>query len=212
MNPTGIHSKFYWQIFTYPTADGTGTPNYISSVASATASPIMINTKVPPILYFCAALTIDDWCETVDGNFIDYGTLDAENGHSSSSQFGAATNALGGYVVTVNGNTMTSGNKKIQALATPTAYQTGQAQFGLNLRANINPALGQDVYGDGTALVTADYDTPDMFKYQDGDIVATSATGTVFNTFTVTYVVNVPPDLPSGVYNTTLVYICTASF
>lgn len=212
VNPIGIHSVFYIQIYTYSSSDGTGTPNHMSSVASATASPILINTEVPPILYFCAALTVDDWCRNVSGNFVDYGNLDPVNGHSVTSQFGVATNAVGGYVVTVNGSTMTSGNKKIAALEVPTGYVTGEPQFGLNLRANTNPALGQDVTGAGIGVVTSDYSYPDMYKFADGDTVATSATGSVFNTFTATYILNLPPEQPSGVYNTTIAYICTAAF
>lgn len=212
INPTGVHSVFYIQIFTYFSDDGTGTPSFISSVASATTDPIQIEAEVPPILYFCAALTVDDWCNSVNGNFIDYGSLDPVNGHSATSQFGVATNATGGYIVTANGNTMTSGNKKIAALTTPATYQTGEQQFGINLRANVNPALGQDVTGLGIGVVTSDYNSPDMYKFASGDTIALAASGSLFNTYTVTYILNLPVDQPSGVYNTTIAYICTASF
>lgn len=212
INPTGPHSKFFVQIFTYPTNDASGSPNHISSVANATAEPIMINTDVPPMLWFCAALTVDEWCDNVNGNFIDYGNLSFENGHHASSQFGVATNALGGYTVTINGKTMTSGNKSIAALSTPQAYATGVPQFGINLRANTSPALGQDANGEGIGVVSPDYDTPDLYKFNDGDVVASAVTGSMFNTYTVTYILNVPPDQPAGVYNTTIAYICTAMF
>lgn len=212
VNPTGIHSAFFVRVYVYPTVDGSGAPGVYAAVASATASPIMINTVVPQILYFCAALTITEWCEDVNGNFIDYGMLDPVNGHAAISQFGAATNAPGGYVITVNGSTLTSGNKLIDALSVPAPNTPGTAQFGINLRANTNPPNGQEVFGAGIGVVAADYGTPDMFKYQDGDIIATAATGTLFNTYTVTYIVNIPPDQPSGIYNTTVAYICTAAF
>lgn len=212
VNPTGVDSSFFVRIYVYPTADGTGSPNVYAAVANATASPISINTEVPPILYFCAGLTIDEWCENVIGNQIDYGDLSPAVTDVGNSQFGAATNALGGYVITVNGKTMTSGNKEIPELATPSSSIMGTAQFGLNLRANTDPATGQDVSGAGIGVVAANYDTPDLFQYVDGDIVATAITGTMFNTYTATYIVNVPPDQPSGVYNTTITYICTAAF
>lgn len=212
INPTGTQQVFYIQIFTYSTTNASGTPNHMSSVASATASPIMINTDVPPILYFCAAVTITEWCDSVNGNFIDYGDLSPAVEDIGTSQFGVATNALGGYVVTINGNTMASGNKLIDALSVPTASSIGSSQFGLNLRANTLPPFGQDVAGAGIGVVAPDYDTPDLFKYADGDMVASAATGSLFNIYTVTYVVNVPPDQPSGIYNTTVTYICTAAF
>lgn len=212
VNPAGLQRKIFIRILTYPTVDGTGSFNHASSVVNATTEPIVINGEVPQILYFCAALTISDWCATSSGNFVDYGTLDPINGHSTTSQFGVATNALGGYTVIVSGDTMTSGNKTIAQNLTPNPYTSGVAQFGINLRANTTPALGQDVYGGGTGTVATDYNTPDLFKYTDGDIVASAVSGTLFNTYTVTYIVNVPPDLPSGIYNTTIAYICTAAF
>lgn len=212
VNPTGLHQQFFVQIFTYSSTDASGTPNHISSVASATVEPIVITAEVPPILYFCAALTIEEWCTDASGNYIDYGMLDPVNGHSATSQFGVATNAIGGYVVTVNGNTMTSGNKTIAALDLPAAYNAGVQQFGINLRANTNPALGQDAFGAGIGTVSPGYDVPDVFQFHSGDPVAAAPTGTLFNTFTVTYIVNVDADLPSGIYNTTIAYICTAAF
>lgn len=212
VNPTGTHHRFYVQIFSYTSIDGSGIPTHMSSVATATATPIMINTEVPQILYFCAGLTVTEWCADVSGNFIDYGDLSSDFGHNATSQFGVATNATGGYVVTINGNTMASGNKLIEPLSIPSAFATGVPQFGLNLRANTNPANGQDVTGVGVGVVATDYDTPDLFKYADGDMVALATTGTMFNTYTVTYIVNIPPDQPSGIYNTTIAYICTAAF
>jgi hypothetical protein len=212
VNPAGVHHRFYIQIFTYSSTDGTGTPTHMSSVASATAEPILIYTEVPDILFFCAALTITEWCDSVSGSYIDYGDLSPLVEDAAVSQFGVATNAIGGYVVTISGNTMTAGNESIAALGAPTINIPGVPQFGLNLRANTNPPNGQDVFGDGFGVVAADYNTPDQFKYVSGDIVASAVTATTFNTFTATYIVNVPPDQPSGIYNTTVTYICTAAF
>ena len=211
-NPTGLQKTFYLRISTYASADGSGTFNHFSSAVNATAEPIVITTEVPPILYFCAGLTIDTWCDNVVGDYIDYGNLSAVTGHYATSQFGVATNAPGGYGVTINGNTMTSGTRTIPQLLAPAAFTTGVAQFGLNLRANTNPATGQDVSGEGIGTVDSDYDVPDLFQYINGDNVANSVTGTMFNIFTVTYIVNIPATQPSGVYNTTIAYICTAAF
>lgn len=211
-NPTGFPDTFFIRIQTYPTGDGSGVVNHASSVVSATTEPIIITTEVPPILYFCAALTLDEWCQNSVGNQINYGALSPATASASTSQFGVATNALGGYVVTINGNTMTSGFKTIDPIAVPTINLPGTAQFGLNLRANTDPAVGQDVIGTGIGTVAAAYDTPDTFQYTSGDTVATSVTGSLFNIFTVTYIVNVPPDQAAGVYSTTIAYICTAAF
>ncbi len=211
-NPSGLPAKFFIRIYTYASGDGTGTPNEISSVVSATTQPITINTEVPPILYFCAGITVTDYCASVVGNQIDYGTLSSLTADTATSQFGVATNAPGGYIVTTNGNTMTSGIKTIPALNAQDFNMPGTGQFGINLRANTDPAVGADVAGEGWGIVDGDYDDPDQFQFINGDIVATALTGTLFNTYTVTYVVNVPPDQPAGVYSTTIAYICTAAF
>lgn len=212
VNPTGVHSVFFVRIYTYASVDGTGTPNHMSSVANATAEPIVITTEVPPILFFCAGLTVSDWCESVAGDHIDYGSLDPCVTDVGTSQFGVATNAIGGYVVTANGNTLTSGNKQITNLdiLTPNTPCTGQ--FGLNLRANTGPPAGADVTGAGIGVVAPGYNVPDQFKFVDGETIATAATGTMWNTYTVTYIVNIDNDQPSGIYNTTIAYICTAAF
>ena len=212
INPTGMPAPFFVQVFIYPTADATGTATYKSSVANATTESIVINTEVPPILIFCAAITIDPYCTNTTGSYVDYGNLSAVSENAGTSQFGVATNAAGGYEVTIAGNTLTSANKTIAALSVPTASLPGTPQFGINLRANTVPALGQDLFGLGIGLVDSDYGTPDLFKFQDGDRVASAVTGTLFDTYTVTYLANVPPDQPAGVYNTTIAYICTAAF
>jgi hypothetical protein len=211
-NPIGLPDKFFVRILTYPTGDGSGGFNHASSVVNSTTAPIQINTEVPPILYFCAALTIDLYCQNISGNQLNYGTLSPATGNYATSQFGTATNAVGGYVVTINGNTMTSGFRTISATTTPTAFTTGVGQFGLNLRANTSPAIGQDPTGLGISTVDPDYDTPDAFQFINGDTVAAAVTGTLFDIFTVTYIVNVPPDQAAGVYSTTIAYICTAAF
>ncbi len=211
-NPTGLPQKFFIRILTYPSGDGTGVFNHASSVVNTTTRPIVITTEVPPILFFCAGISIDLWCENVIGNQIDYGDLSAINGDYGISQFGVATNAPGGYAVTINGNTMTSGTRIIPELNTPTAFTTGTPQFGLNLRANTLPAAGQDPNGLGISTASTGYDTPDVYQFNDGDVVATAVTGTLFDIFTATYIVNVPANQASGVYNTTIAYICTAAF
>lgn len=211
-NPVGLQQKFFIRIQTYTTNDGSGAFNHASAVANATTEPIVITTEVPPILYFCAAITITEWCDSISGNMIDYGDLSPYVTDVGTSQFGVATNAEGGYVVVTSGKTMTAGNKQIDPIETPTANLPGIAQFGLNLRANTDPPLGQDPTGIGIGTVAAEYDSPDLFKYEDGDVVASAVTGSMFNTFTVTYIVNVAPDQPSGIYNTTVTYICTAAF
>jgi len=163
-------------------------------------------------LNFCGAEIIADYCQTSGSNFFDYGDFSDTTTRFSQTQFQVATNARNGYVVVLEGNTLTSSNHLIDALDVPTASAEGSSQFGINLRANSTPAIGQDETGVGIGSINTDYDTPDLFKFAKGDVLASATTGSNYNLFTVSYIVNVPPDLPAGIYNTTVTYVCTGAF
>lgn len=210
-NP-GIQTRFFVRMFIYQSSDGTGAYNHAGSVLSSINEPITITTEVPPELVFCVGITITGDCVSFAGNWIDYGDLSTTSTDFATSQFGVVTNASGGYVVTANGAPMTSGSNVITPLNPPNPSLIGISQFGLNLRANTIPAVGQDPAGAGTSTVGTGYDTPNFFKYVSGDPIAFAPAPTYFNTFTVTYIVNVSPSQPGGIYNTTIAFVCTASF
>ena len=211
-NPGGLPTSFFIRILIYPSSDGTGPYNNAGSVMSSTTTPIVINTEVPPELVFCVGLVVTDNCADFSGNWIDYGDLTPVVTDFGTSMFGVVTNASGGYVVTANGIAMTSGSNVITAINPPNLSFIGTSQFGMNLRANTVPAVGQDPGGLGTSVIGTGYDTPDVFKFVSGDIVALAPAPTFFNMFTVSYIVNVSPAQPGGIYNTTITYVCTAAF
>jgi hypothetical protein len=203
----------YVRLTTYASADGTGSEREFASVVGFINNAVAINVEVPPILYFCSALVITGDCDIIDNtNFIDYDTLQPDETDYGQSMFQAATNAAGGYVVTSNGLTMTSGIKSISALSVPTLSLTGEPQFGINLRDNSNPDIGADMTGVGNGQVSGDYALSDLFKFEDSDVIAFSPSPTLFNSYTVSYIVNVPEDQEGGIYNTTVTFYCTAAF
>jgi hypothetical protein len=204
--------EFFVRINTYTSTNATGPFSTESEVVNSAVIGIDVNAIVPPILHFCVAEFISDYCQTSGRTYFDYGILDETNTRYAQTQMQIATNARNGYVIVLAGNTMTSGNSIIDALSVPTASSLGESQFGINMRANTTPPIGQDVTGLGNGAINPDYDTPDMFKFNNGDTLASTASGSFYNIYTVSYVVNVPPDLPAGVYNTTVTYIATGSF
>jgi hypothetical protein len=107
---------------------------------------------------------------------------------------------------------MTSGNNIIQNLTLPTASFPGTPQFGMNLRANLLPAIGQDPVGLGTGVPAPDYNIPNRFIYNSGDMIASSPLTTNYNRMTVSYLVNITADQPPGVYATTITYLATVQF
>jgi len=212
INPTGTPDTFFVRISTYASEDGTGPLTDFGAVANATTEDVLLSTEVPPILKFCVGLTLGTDCSTADDNLIDLGDLSTSRAAKGSSQMLAGTNADFGLAIAAYGTTMTSGNNTITALANPTVSAPGNGQFGINLRKNSDPPVGEEPSGIGIALPTSRYDIPNKYTFQSGDVVATSPDATDIRIFTASYVVNVPPSQPPGVYTATITYICTASF
>lgn len=212
VNPTGAPDAFYVRITTHQSTDATDAFIDYGAVVNATTQAIRLSTEVPPILKFCVGLTIATDCSSADGNLIDLGDLSAIRASSGSSQLLAATNAEFGLAVAAYGTTLTSGNNEIRALDVPTPSAPGNAQFGINLRDNSDPDVGGEPDGVGLVVPTARYDTPNRYAFKAGDVVATSPDATDVRKLTASYVVNVPPSQPPGVYTATITYICTATF
>lgn len=211
-NPTGQFQTFYVRITTYENIDATGTAIDFSAVANATVGKIFISSKVPPYLKFCVGISLSDDCSSADESVVDLGTLSPTEASSGESQMIAATNAEFGVAIAVYGTTMTSGNNTIPALALPTLSAPGNAQFGMNLRDNSDPNVGQEPTGAGIANPTAQYNIPNRYVFDSGSVVATSPNVTDTRKFTSSYIVNISPSQPPGVYTSTLTYICTATF
>jgi hypothetical protein len=143
----------------------------------------------------------------------------------------ASTNAGSGYVITVNGPTLTSGSNTVSAINSSASVK-GVSQFGLNLKLNTTAtstiAVGTEVavasngtnyrgQAVGTAQgYTNNYNTVDSFSFTSGDPVANSGNATLGGSdaqiYTVSYIVNVPGSQPAGTYTSTLTYICTPTF
>jgi hypothetical protein len=211
VNPSDL-GTFFVRISTYDSPDGSGSPIDFGAVVNATTQGVQISTEVPPILKFCVGLSLGDDCSTADESVVDLGELSATSAASGTSQMIAATNAQFGLAIAVYGTTMTSGNNVIEALATPTVSAPGNAQFGLNLRDNSNPNIGQEPSGSGLVTVASSYSIPNRYVFISGSTVATSPAATDTRKLTASYIVNTPPAQPAGVYTATMTYICTATF
>lgn len=210
-NPSNV-GTFYLRINAYTSIDGTGPKTDYGATAAAITTSVSISTEVPPILYFCAAILIDTVsCDSAEGNYLNLGTLTHTKAAVGTSRFAASTNANFGYVVQVFGSTISSGNNVLPALTTPTASSPGTRQFGMNLRANTVPAIGEEYTGI-FGVIAPDYNIPNRFVFRDGDILAFSPFISLFEVYTVTYLVNIQEFQPAGVYNTLLNYVCTATF
>jgi len=199
---TGVNTTFYVRITTYTGTDGVTGPVDNGNVAVSTAQPVQLTGTTPEILVFCVGITITSDCTTITGSSIDFGDFSPTATRTGSSVMQAQTNASSGYVITVNGTTMSSGVNTIPALTTQTASTTGTSQFGLNVTG----------VGVGSGTVNANYSNGAQYRFNSGDAVASAPAPTNANTFTSNYIVNIGGSQAAGVYTATMTYICTAAF
>ncbi len=212
-NPSNAGTVF-GRLETFASTDATGSNLDGSGLAVYyTADLVSVSTYVPPYLLFCAGNTIQPYdCATAQGNFVDFGELSSLKTSTGQTQLLAATNADYGYTIRVMGTTLTSGINVIPALQTADIARTGVSQFGLNLRADSTPPMGNDVQGSGSATVSVGYDTPDYYKFLSGDVIASTTMPDNYRLYTVSYIVNISKSQPAGIYVSTLQYIALASF
>jgi hypothetical protein len=232
-NPTTDNYTFFVRISDYASTDTTGAVIDSGTVAASTAEPILLNGIMPESLVFCTGATVGTTsgvpdCATSTPGSVNFDRLFSPIDTSIAiSQMAASTNAGSGYVISVNGTTLTSGSNTIAALTSSQVGVRGTSQFGLNLKANTTatstPAVGSEVAPaangtnyKGEVAPSSGYDSVDHFKYITGATVADSynggAGGTDAQIFTVSYIVNVSGSQPAGTYTTTLTYICTPTF
>lgn len=231
-NPTTTNEKFYVRISTFVSTDATGAKTDTGTVAASTATQIVLDGIMPESLVFCTGESIGvngssvpDCATATPGTIIFNQLFSSTDTATAISQMAASTNAGAGYVITVNGPTLTSGSNTIAAMGSTAAGVHGVSQFGLNLKANTTAtstvAVGLEISAasNGTNFrgqAITGYNTVDQFKFTSGDPVANSANGGAGGTdaqiYTVSYIVNVPGSQPAGTYSTTLTYICTPTF
>lgn len=214
VNPSTPNQTIYVRIGVYDGINGAGSRVDQGSVAFATEERFSLEAYVPPYLTFCVGKTVALDCSSSDGALANFGELLPTKPSFATSQFAVSTNDIDGYNTFVNGQAMTSGNNIIPALTSQTASVAGTSQFGINLRSNSNPSVGSNIESGivASGFVDANYNTPNQFRFNDGDRVAGSLLSTGFNRYTVSYVVNVSEEQAAGIYATTLIYTSIASF
>lgn len=212
INPTTVSQTSFVRIATYAATNATGAPNDQGAVAFSTVAIFEVSAFVPPFLTFCVGVFVTLNCNSVTGFNVDIGELQASLTATASMQFSGATNDPTGFTTYFNGLTMTSGNNTIIALASNSASVPGTSQFGFNLRANTVPAGGLDPVGSGTSVPLVGYNTPNSFRFVNGEAITNSPIATDFKLFTATYIVNIMDSQAAGVYATTMTFTAVAAF
>jgi hypothetical protein len=116
-------------------------------------------------------------------------------------------------VQTVNSNTSITCAANITNAHTNATYSITEST-GASFGATVSPATNAGTQHKGQP--STDYNTAETYKFASGNTVAASdASGagpSNSQKYTMSYIVNVNPAQPAGAYQTTLTYICTATF
>lgn len=212
INPSSAGS-YYIRIMTYASSDATGPMIDSGGLAFAINNEFTATAVVPPYLVFCTGVTIPGLnCSNARGDYIDFGELSPTQARKGSSQMLVASNAAQGYTIYMGGTTLISGNNIISELIGNDVSRPGVGQFGINLRANSSPSVGSEPAGPGNGVPTTNYGQTNRFRFVSGESLATYPAPDDIRQYTVSYIVNVPSTQPSGVYVSTLTYVCLANF
>lgn len=143
---------------------------------------------------------------SVESVTLNFGELSPTRTAYSSHTFSAFTNAKDGYTIKVYGLPLHSVDHTLTQIgSTPVLADQGVEQFGLNLAANTNPAIGSAPLS-GSGQAELNYSESNKFAFNSGDVIAYSTSYSYQTTYTVTVVVNIANDTPAGIYQTVLTY------
>lgn len=211
-NPSTSNQVVYVRISTFTNINATGATIDTGAVVFVVDDRFDITAYVPPYMTFCVAVTVALDCSSTSGFLGDFGEFSEFSPVATTTQFAVATNDPMGYNTFLGGQTMTSGTNIIPGLGIQTSSASGTSQFGINLRENSFPSVGADVQGIGTGVPAPNYNTPNQFRFVNGDRIAGSSLTTNFNRYTISYIVNISDDQTPGVYAATITYTSIANF
>ncbi len=148
----------------------------------------------------------------VAGGTFDLGTLDTAQAAARATTFTVRDFLSDGYTVQIVGKTPRNTNYFLQNMSAAAASSPGNEQFGINLTTNNLPSVGpfgaipsqvpDSTFGFGYAV--SPYDTPNLFKYIDGDTVARSDKSTGVTQYTLSMIANISRVTPGGAFATSL--------
>jgi len=211
-NPDDVGTEYMrLRIFNAPSTGGSLVD--AAGLAFSINGDLNLATEVPPHLDFCVGVEIASAdCSVILGDSVEMGTLTTGATAAVTSEFMVGTNAQNGYIVTVNGFPLTSGNNVITSITTPASSAPGTNQFGINLKQNTVPVIGSEPVGAGSGTITSNYNVPNKFRFVSGETIVSHPTADDFTKFTVSYITNIDSSQDPGIYATTMTYVATGNF
>ncbi len=148
----------------------------------------------------------------------DLGVLTDSTTATTTHTFYVRTYLASGYTVTSYSDPPSNNSYSLINLTTPTASSAGTEQFGINLVANTSPATfgaNASQFPDGSfsfGFAATGYDTANVYKYVKGDTIAQSNSSSGRTDYTISYMLNIAPLTPGGVYVMRHNLIATSTF
>lgn len=155
---------------------------------------------------------------------IDLGKLTPGVFSTTTTTFSVKTYLASGYQVVAASPPPQNGSYTMHALTTPSSPDSAQEEFGINLVANSAPTnpLGADpaqvpdsTFSFGAAAHNSGsdyYDTPNMYMYKQGDVIAKAARSSGETDYTISYIFNITNLTPGGVFTFNQVLVATSTF
>lgn len=178
------------------------------SVGNSTSANYQINTGNTTTNDPALSFTIND-------GSINFGNFSASAATTTTATFTISNYTSYGYVVQIVGNPPKNGSSSITPMTTTGPSNVGTSQFGINLVANTSPiSVGANPNNGsfGFGVASADYNTPNQYRYVSGETIAQAPKSSGLTTYTITYLVNVVGLTPGGQYTSDQTIIVTGTY
>lgn len=179
------------------------------SVGNSTGNNYQIETGSQTPHDPTLAVTIDNEAANFDDLFSPTSTSTA------TASFSVLNYTSWGYVAQIIGDPPTYDGHTIHAMDTTDQSQNGVEQFGMNLVANTQPKtfgtnLDNGQFGFGE--VANGYNTPNSYRYVEGETIAMAPKSSGVTKYTISYIVNVTGITPAGQYTGGQTIIVTGTY
>lgn len=169
----------------------------------------------------------------VNSGTVSMGTLTTASVTTATDGFSVKDYTSSGYMVTMVGTTLTNGTSTITSLGSDASSSPGTSQFGVNtvydgnvdgaghpLSGSANPvenpsaSFSFGVAGNYTlgALGTRPYTIPNEFRFNSGDVVASSAQTSGETDYTMSFIANISTVTRGGKYQSNMTLIATGTY
>lgn len=151
----------------------------------------------------------------ITGTGVNFNDFSPATAATATATFTVSNYTSYGYVVQIIGDPPKNNDHTIQAMDENNQSLIGVEQFGINLVANTQPAsFGADPdngqFGFGEAALN--YNTPNSYRYVNGETIAMAPKSSGVTEYTISYIVNVTSLTPGGHYDSNQTIIITGTY